>query len=488
MPLFMNRLSRDLKIIRLMLIEERRLNAAMIGQAQFLLLPVMILFMSFVIGMASKQMLESIPMTQVYLILHSIILVYGLAVGGFALFGERMAQRRIGEVSMLLETPKIHPITFKTVFLTFYIKDTIYYMLYSIVPLIGGLALTIPFTGFRIAGVLFLLLTITLSFLIGISFSFFLSSMYVRWKALFTAMITAILVLLAGSYFTHQYDFAQLVPSIMLQRTGDPIYVLVSVVLVLVLSYVAIETIKITYGKASERYPEEMLSTARRFSFAKGYSTLMAKDWIDLIRSKTLIPVVSAYIGPLAFLALLFWFLGTVLTFPLHFNLIFFGAMIGFFGVSVYGWLNLLDTPSFLDVLPISVASMIKTKLRLFTMLAGATSTVFLIGLSVLQSELDMLGIGLIVAYSTTFYTVTSTAYLTGLRTNSYLFDPRVLAKFAGVVIPPLIALTILSFGFTSDRLVSTVVILSISSALVAATVILYRGIDRRWSRESFAF
>jgi hypothetical protein len=484
----MNRLSRNLKIIRLMLIEERRLNAAMIGQAQFLLFPVMILFMSFVIGMASKQMLKSIPMAQVYLILHSIILVYGLAVGGFALFGERMAQRRIGEVTMLLETPRIHPVTFRTVFLAFYVKDTIYYMLYSIVPLIGGLALTIPFTGFRVASVLFLLLTITLSFLTGISFSFFLSSMYVRWKALFAAVVTAILALLAGSRFTHQYSLAQLVPSIMVQRTGDPIYILISVVLIIAFSFVAVNTLKITFGRVSERYADEMLSTARKFAFTKGYSTLMAKDWIDLIRSRTLMPVVGAYIGPLAFLAVLFWFLGTVLTFPLHFNLIFFGAMIGFFGVSVYGWLNLLDTPSFLDVLPISVASMIKTKLRLFTMLAGVTSTVFLVGLSILQTELDMLGIGLIVAYSTTFYTVTSTAYLTGLRTNSYLFDPRVLAKFAGVVIPPLIALTILSFRFTSDRLISMVVILAISAALAAATVLLYRGIDRRWSRESFAF
>jgi len=481
-------LSRNLKIIRLMLIEERRLNAAMIGQAQFLLFPVMILFMSFVIGMASKQMLRSIPMAQVYLILHSIILFYGLAVGGFALFGERMASRRIGEVTMLLETPRIHPVSFKTVFLTFYVKDTIYYMLYSIVPLIGGLALTIPFTGFRITSVLFLLLTITLSFLTGISFSFFLSSMYVRWKALFAAIVAAILALIAGSYLMHWYDLARLVPSVMLQRTGDPIYILISVVLVLAFSYVAVNTIKVTFGKASERYPDEMLSTERRFSFAKNYSTLMAKDWIDLIRSKTLMPVVGAYIGPLAFLAVLFWFLGTILTFPLHFNLIFFGAMIGFFGVSVYGWLNLLDTPSFLDVLPISVASMIRTKLRLFTMLAGVSSTVFLVSLSILQSELGMLGIGLIVAYSTTFYTVTSTAYLTGLRTNSYLFDPRVLAKFAGVVIPPLIALTILSFRFTDDRLVSTVVILAISAVLVAATVFLYRGIDGRWSRETFAF
>lgn len=477
---------RNMKIVRLMFKEEQRLNAAMIGQAQFLMFPFMILFMAFVIGLASDQMLKSIPMTKVYLILHAVILVYGLGVGAFALFGERMASRRIGEVSMLLETPRIHPVTFKEVFLAFYIKDTIYYLLYSIVPLIAGLALTIPFTGFRMSSVLFLLVTLTLSFLTGISFSFLLSSLYVRWKAVFAAVVVSLLGVAMGGYFTHALDITELIPSLMFQRTHDPVYAMASLGLILVFSYVAVSTLRITFGKKTERYEDEMTSTARKFSFARGDSTLMAKDWIDLVRSGTLGPVVSAYVGPLAFLAVLFWFLGTVLTFPLHFNLIFFSAMIGFFGVSVYGWLNLLDAPAFLDVLPVSVPSMIRTKLRLFAMLAGITSTVFLAGLSLLQSELGLLAIGLVVAYATTIYTVTSTAYLTGLRTNSYLFDPGILARFAGIVVPPLIALTILSFRFKEDAAVSMAAILVLCAILVAVSVILYRRIDGRWRKASF--
>ncbi len=484
----MSRVTRSMKLVRLMLIEERRLNATMIGHAQFLMFPFMILFMSFVIGMASERMLQSISMANVYLVLHSIMLVYGLGVGGFALFGQHMAERRLGEVSMLLETPRIHPVTFKEVFLAFYVKDTIYYVLYSIIPLIGGIALTIPFTGFKIASVAFLLLTITLSFLIGISFSFLLSSIYVRWKMVFAGLVLSLIALVSIGYVTRIFDFTGLVPSIMLQRTHDPVYLVAGAILVLAFSFVAINSLRITFGKSSERYGEEIIPMAKKFSFAKDYSTLMAKDWIDLVRSGTLGPVVSAYVGPLVFLAVLFWFLGTVLTFPLHFNIIFFGAMIGFFGVSVYGWLNLLDAPAFMDVLPVSVSSMIRTKLRLFTLLAGISSTAFLIGLSVLQSEIEMLGIGLIVAYTTTFFTVTSTAYLTGLRTNSYLFDPKVLAKFAAVVVPPLIALTILSFRYTDDKTMSSVAILIISAALIAATLLLYRGIDRRWRRASFAF
>jgi len=247
-------------------------------------------------------------------------------------------------------------------------------------------------------------------------------------------------------------------------------------------------TIKVRFGKTAEKFPEEILPTAKRFTFARKYSAFMAKDWIDLIRSKTLMPVIGAYIGPLAFLAILFWFLGSVLRLPLHFNLIFYAGMIGFFGVSIYGWLNLLDTTLFYEVLPVRVTQIVKTKLLLFTVLAIAMSTAFLIALGILQSEWEMLWISLIVAYSTTAYTVTSTAYLTGLRTNSYLFDPKTLGKFAAVVIPPLIVLTILSLNYANDRLFSGAVILAISGLLALMTVAFYRRIEKRWDRESFMF
>lgn len=484
----MSNLKRDLKIIRLMLSEERRLNSAVIGQAQFLMFPVLILFMSLVIAISSKQLLRTMAMDQVYVILHSIILIYGLGIGGFALFGERMAERRVGEVSMLLETPAIQPVSFKEVFFSFYVKDIIYYILYSILPLVGGVALSMPLTGFQATSVLFLLLTITTSFLFGISMSFLLSSMYVRWKAVFGAIVVALLAFFAGSYLTGAYEATAFIPPMALQRTGDPIYLLISVVLILLFSAVAISTIKIKMGKRSEKFKESMLPTAEKFKFARSYSTLMAKDWIDLVRSRTLFPVVGAYIGPLAFLAVIFWFLGDVMRFPLHFNLIFYAGMIGFFGVSIYGWLNLLDTTAFLQVLPVKVTQLVRTKLMLFTMIAVAASTAFLIVLSLLQSEVSMLWVSLLVAYSTTFYTVVFTALLTGLRTNSYLFAPKTLGKFAAAVIPPLIALTILSLDYSNSPAMSAAVILAISGVLALAAFLMYRRIETRWGRESFTF
>ena len=98
-----------------------------------------------------------------------------------------------------------------------------------------------------------------------------------------------------------------------------------------------------------------------------------------------------------------------------------------------------------------------------------------------------MLAISLVVAYCTASYTVTATAYLTGLRTNSYLFDPRILGKFAAFVIPPLVALSILSFSYSDSQLVSSLTILLLCALLAVATYFLYGRMEKRWNRETFA-
>ncbi len=214
----------------------------------------------------------------------------------------------------------------------------------------------------------------------------------------------------------------------------------------------------------------------------------MAKDWIDLKRSGTLGPVMGAYVGPLLLLAVLFWFVGMVVQVPVPINLIFYAAMIGFFSVSIYGWLNMLDAPMFLEVLPVKVSEVVRTKIAMLSLFAAALSTLFLVVLGVARNELDLLPVALLVGYSSTAFTVCGTAYLTGLRTNSYLFDPRVLSKFALMCIPPLCALVILSFQYPGDPVVIGAVIAALCLLLLAGSAVFFRRIDRRWGRESFHF
>jgi len=484
----MSSLSRHLSLVRIFMAEERRLNASMIGGIQFLMFPVVILFMSFVLGIASERLLDNLSLDQAYLMLHSVIVAYGLSVGALATFGDRIAERRFGSVSMVLQTPATQPISYRELFTAFYVKEIIYYFLYSVLPLVGGIALTVPITGFQVTSVLFLLLTVTMSFLFGLSLSFFLSAVFARSKAALGVVAASIGALIMAGLVTGAFDVANLVPSIALQRTHDPLHLLTGSLLFVLFSVVALGTIKVTAGKHSERYEADMLETAESFSFVGADAKLMGKEWMDLVRSRTLVQVVSAYIGPMAVLAVLLWFLDNAITVDLDLNMVFYAAMTGFFSVSIYSWLNLLDNNSFMDVLPISVAQVIRTKLLLLSIIALLTSTVFLAALSLLLGDLGTLPLGLVVAYVTTAYTVTATAYLTGLRTNSYLFDPRVLGKFSGLSVPPLCAMVILSLSYSSDPFVAGALILFTCTLMALATLVMYRRIGERWGRATFGF
>jgi hypothetical protein len=336
--------------------------------------------------------------------------------------------------------------------------------------------------------VLFLLLTLTLSFLLGISFAFFLSSLYVRCRTAFVLVLASVLLFFALGYLGGWYDALALIPSIALQRTHDPWQAALALALFLAFSAVALLTLQVRFASKNESYQADLVPTVRRFAFGKRYATLLGKDWIDLKRSGSLVPVSTAYVGPLIFLALIFWFVGDVLDVRLDVNLIFYATMIGFFSVSIFSWLEMLDGPGCMEVLPITVADAVRSKLIMLSLFAALLSTAALVVLSALLGEVAVLPAALPVAYATTAYTVAATAYMTGLRTNSYLFDPRVLARFCALIIPPLIFLVLLSFSYAANSALLLPMTWGVCILLAAAAWWFYRHIERRWGRASFLF
>jgi MFS family permease len=473
-------------IIKYMMLEEIRMQAAMIGKFQFIFFSVFIAIFAFILSVLSPLILESTSMREVYFLIHIIVVAYGMGVGAFGLFADQIMERRFGEVNFLLTTPTTQPISFRSVFLAFYVKDVIYYLLISIIPLIAGIVLSIPFTSFQLTSVLFLGLTITFSFLLGISFSFFMSSLYVRWKIAGGVVAAAVAIAVVGSYLTSWYNLEQILPTLMFQYSGNPLYLGFALVLILLFSAFAVRFIKVEFGRKTFRFKPDVAPTVEKFSFTKRYSKLMAKEWLDIKRSETLYPIMGAYIGPLIFLWFTLWFLRNVLVLPIHFNIVFYSGMIGLFSVTIYSWLNNTDAPDFYQVLPVTVPRLIRTKMLMFVLLTYAMSAVFLVILSVLNSELHLLWLGLLVAFITITYTLTATAYLTGLRTNVYLFDVRVLGKFSLMVIPPLVMTIIASFMLSGDFILSVSIIGVVCILLILSALLLYRGIDKRWKKESF--
>jgi hypothetical protein len=114
-------------------------------------------------------------------------------------------------------------------------------------------------------------------------------------------------------------------------------------------------------------------------------------------------------------------------------------------------------------------------------------SASFVVAISYLNAEVRLLWLALVVMFITSVYMVVMTAYLTGLKTNTFLFDTTVLAKFSLMSFLPDVCLTILSFSLLANWKVAVAGIALVLGSMTIATWVLFKGIEARWSGVSFA-
>ena len=211
-----------------------------------------------------------------------------------------------------------------------------------------------------------------------------------------------------------------------------------------------------------------------------------AKEWIDLIRSRTLTKLMTAFVLPLVVLTAFDWFLGTTVSDQIQFSTVFYGGMVGFFGVLIYSWLNNIDYVEYYSTFPVQVPDIVKSKLIMFVILTSWISTAFLVAMTGIKGEWGHLPLSLVVMFSTSIYMVVVTAYLTGLRTNVYLFDTKILSRFAFLSVIPLMAITFLSMAedWLGWRMV--VAIALVCMVLATVTRLLLFRIEVRWRHEDF--
>ena len=213
---------------------------------------------------------------------------------------------------------------------------------------------------------------------------------------------------------------------------------------------------------------------------------IIAKERIDLERSKTGTKMFFSFLFPLGFLTFMNWFLDKGLPIQIDFNTIFYGVMIGFFGTMLYSWLNSIDTPHFYSTLPIQVSDVIRARLFLFGTITWWIPLIFMALISYMSNELGLLPIGLIVMITVGIYIVNYTAMSTGLKTNSALFDAFVFIKFFLVSVPPMIAMTILSLAINHKPSTILVALSVICGILSLLSLTFYKMIDNKWNNESF--
>ena len=121
-----------------MIKEEWRLHKSLVGDFGSALFPLMIFALTALCAFITPYIMGNIEMSTILLMLHVSSVIYGVFVGGFGRIGEHVMTRRLGQVSMLLQLPQLYSISFKRVMGVFYVKDALYYLIYSFVPLVLG--------------------------------------------------------------------------------------------------------------------------------------------------------------------------------------------------------------------------------------------------------------------------------------------------------------------------------------------------------------
>ena len=158
----------------------------------------------------------------------------------------------------------------------------------------------------------------------------------------------------------------------------------------------------------------------------------------------------------------------------------------GFFGVLIYSWLNNIDYVEYYSTFPVQVPDIVKSKLIMFVILTSGISTTFLVVMTGIKGEWSRLPVSLVVMFSTSIYMVVVTAYLTGLRTNVYLFDTKILSRFAILSIIPLMAITFLTMAEETLGWRMLVAIAVVCMVLATVSRLLLLRIDKKWRHETF--
>ena len=482
-------------LLKLMLKEEFRTHTSYSGRERFLSFPIFVFILALGSGLTLDKMQQTISLGQLAMFAHMSAFLYGLSVGAFGLMGREYLERRYGTSNYLVAMPYLLPLSFRTTFLGIYLRDAIFYVFLLLIPATAGLVVAAPIMGFSLVSIALFFTAILITFMFGMSLSFLASVIYIRHVPAFAAFTAALGALFISYGLFGMPSLRMLIPSFGMQMNVKPFSQDVSalayggsgIALVAILTLLAYHIVEVRISISSRQHEDLLPAYYGRAGVFKGLSRpLIAKELLDLRRSGVVAKMFFAFVLPLLFLSFTAWFVNYGLSVPVGFNAVFYAAMVGFIGVMMYSWLNNVDLAEYYSYIPVTVPQLIKTRIRVFLLLTLGVSAFFVVAISFLNGETRLLWLALIVMFVTSVYMVVMTAYLTGLKTNTFLFDTSVLARFSVMSFLPDVCLTILSFSLLGSWVAAVLGITLILGSMSVATLILYRGIDSKWERVSF--
>jgi hypothetical protein len=460
-----------------MMKEEWRLHATMFGSLSFALFPVLIGAITFMGSLILPFLGEIIPGQTLSFLVHAQFLLLGVMVGGFGLLGQEVMNRRFGQASLLAYSSRTLPLSDRSIFAVFVVKDTVYYVILWVLPFIAGITLAAPWSGLSLPFIGTIALTLTLSFLTGLAAIFLLSTLYARSMLLLAGVLAAGALLSALLLATTNLDPVLFFPPYALSRSFTFPLLLYSLTVIAVPFALAILFMTTEFPGREKHIPDRFSPLAGRLGRLRS-GPMVAKDLLDLRRSGGLVgQTLFSFALPLALIWVTLVVLARVL--PDTLILITFAGVAGIIGATIYTWVTEFDSIATYTFLPLGTPDLIRSKLTSFLLLQPLTMLAVLAG-AIASGEYGSFLPAAVLALSVSVYAASVMVWLTGLWPAVMVYDVRVLAASMLLIGPVLLGL----IGAASIS-----VLYAFGSALLLVPAFLFiQWSYRRWETWEKAF
>ena len=521
--------------------EEWRQNVDFAKKRHIMMFPVMLALVSMVVTVglrfltgdagiesaydtmkaAEAQSAKAFTWNELKVGLHLSLFMFSLGMGSFAFVGRNMVSQRASGKSYLLASPALLPLELPPVYLAYYLKEVAFYLCLILTPVVGGMCLGILFgtyTGISVplmwSSIPVVLSCMLVTMMQGLALSFYASAIWSRSRI--GSFLVPILAVVAGVIVALDYvPLESAISGLHVQLHHDffvlPLAAIAWLVIATVGAYLVPDDFEVRVTTRADLF---VPVHKRLFFLGNGQMrTLVAKEIADVWRSGTMFKMLGSYCVPLLFLLALAWMadFATNGDMPIPINLLSYAPFLGFFGFNFYSWLNAVDSPDFLNGLPVRVPQLLRAKIIVYFLMTTWISVLFLILMAHLLDQWVGLLPALLVMFANSVYIVALSGLLMGLRPNKAIFDTQIMAIFWVATVLPLVSLFLLSFtqgdmslyanqfdqiqagGFdaessiyTDDAEVSFQGIVAISVALLALGGAFLLMLERRWGRSAF--
>ena len=521
--------------------EEWRQNVDFAKKRHIMMFPVMLALVSMVVTVglrfltgdagiesaydtmkaADAQSAKAFTWDELKVGLHLSLFMFSLGMGSFAFVGRNMVSQQASGKSYLLASPALLPLELPPVYLAYYLKEVAFYLCLILTPVVGGMALGILFgtyTGISVpllwSSIPVVLSCMLVTMMQGLALSFYASAIWSRSR--FGSFLIPIIAVIAGVIVALDYvPLESAISGLHVQLHHDffllPISAIAWLIIATVGAYLVPDDFEVRVTTRTDLF---VPVHERLFFLGNGQMrTLVAKEIADVWRSGTMFKMLGSYCVPLLFLLALAWMadFATNGDMPIPINLLSYAPFLGFFGFNFYSWLNAVDSPDFLNGLPVRVPQLLRAKIIVYFLMTTWISVLFLILMAHLLDQWVGLLPALLVMFANSVYIVALSGLLMGLRPNKAIFDTQIMAIFWVATVLPLVSLFLLSFtqgdmslyanqfdqiqagGFdaessiyTDEAEVSFQGIVAISVGLLVLAGAFLMMLERRWGRSAF--